>query len=307
MPRGCRALEPRSFAAAAIALAGLVLTSEHVATQAIERSLVVSVLDKAGAPVLDISPTDIVVREDGVAREVLRVGPVIEPMEVAILVDNSQAAEPFIRDYREALPRLIGALTEEAETGRRNSVSVIALGERPTILTDYTFDRAALLKGVERIFSQSGSGTYFLDGIIEVSRGITKRQPARPVIVAILTEGPELSDRHYQEVLGPLAKAGAALHVVIVGRQANNDTDRARVLDVGTKASGGRYDTILMSTALTSKLKQVAAELTHQHRVVYARPQALIPPEKITVSAARPDLVARGTPLGAAGGSQGRP
>ena len=52
----------------------------------------VSVLDKAGAPVPDLGPADFIVREDNVAREVLRVAPATDPMQIAILVDNSQAA-----------------------------------------------------------------------------------------------------------------------------------------------------------------------------------------------------------------------
>jgi len=38
----------------------------------------------------------------------------------------------------------------------------------------------------------------------------------------------------------------------------------------------------------------VAAELTHQYLVTYARPQSLIPPDHATVSAARPGMTARG-------------
>jgi hypothetical protein len=41
----------------------------------------------------------------------------------------------------------------------------------------------------------------------------------------------------------------------------------------------------------------VATELTHQFRVTYARPQTLIPPEKITVASAKPGLTVRGTPM----------
>ena len=51
-----------------------------------------SVVDKKGVPVTDVTPDDLVVREDGVAREILRVEPATDPMQVALLVDNSQAA-----------------------------------------------------------------------------------------------------------------------------------------------------------------------------------------------------------------------
>ena len=56
--------------------------------------------------------------------------------------------------------------------------------------------------------------------------------------------------------------------------------NRAHVLDVGPKASGGTRTDILTSQAFEVKLQELAAILKSQHRVVYARPQTLIPPEK---------------------------
>jgi hypothetical protein len=41
-------------------------------------------------------------------------------------------------------------------------------------------------------------------------------------------------------------------------------------------------------------MKKLSAELLSEQRVVYARPDTLIPPERATVTAARPDLVVRG-------------
>ena len=265
--------------------------------QAARRALYVSALDKAGAPVSDLAPTDIAVREDNVVREVLTVAPAVEPMQIAVLVDNSQAAAPFIRDYREALAALVEGLTSGEGPGTRNEVAIITMAERPTIATDYTTDRGALVKSVQRVFSSSDSGTYLLDAIIETSQGMTKRRSPRPVMVAIVTEGPELSDRFYQQVLTTLRASGAALHVITVGRPTNVSHDRSVVISEGPRTTGGRYDTLLASTALTGRLKQVAAELTHQFRVTYSRPQSLIPPERITVAAVRPGLTVRGTPV----------
>jgi len=172
---------------------------------------------------------------------------------------------------------------------------LIALADRPTIITDYTSDRAALLKGAQRVFSLPDTGTYLLDGLIEVSRGFTKRDARRPVIVAITTEGPELSDRHFDQVLKPLRASGAAFHALVLGWPVNQEHDRTVVLGEGTRTTGGRHETLLVSMALAARLKQVAAELMHQYRVTYARPQSLIPPERVTVTAARPGLTARGT------------
>lgn len=268
----------------------------HMAAQAQPRSLYVSALDRSGVPAPNLVPSDLVVREDRVAREILSIVPAVEPLQIALLVDNSQAAESYIREYREALPAFISAVAADAN-GVRHQVSIITLADRPTVNTDYTSDASQLVKGAQRLFSVSGSGTYLLDGIRETVAAFRKREASRPVIVAVVTDGPELSDRHYDDVLRPLRASGAAFHVVVVGRPSNGSHDRAIVLSAGSRDTGGRYDNILAGTALTGRLKQVAAELTHQHKVTYARPASLIPPERITVSAARSGLTVRGTPV----------
>jgi hypothetical protein len=282
---------------AAVLLLAILGAAPGLHAQAARRALYVSALDKTGTPVSDLAPSDIAVREDNVAREVLTVAPAGEPMQIALLVDNSQAAAPFIRDYREALVAFVDALTSGEQAGTRNEVAIITLAERPTIATDYTTDRGALVKSAQRIFSSTDSGTYLLDAIIETSQGVTKRRSPRPVMVAIATEGPELSDRFYQQVLTTLRASGAALHVIVVGRPTNVSHDRSVVISEGPRTTGGNYDMLLTSTALMGRLKQLATELTHQFRVTYARPQSLIPPERIAVSAARPGLTVRGTPV----------
>ncbi|MQA31567.1 MAG: hypothetical protein GEU82_17320 [Luteitalea sp.] len=290
------------------ALATVLVVSRPVAGhgQAIQRTVYVSALDQNGAPVSSLSPPDVVVREDNVAREVLSIARAVEPMHLALLVDNSQAAEPYIRDYREALPAFISAVLGD-DSGAKHQISIVTLAERPTIITDYTTDAARLADGAGRLFAIPGSGTYLLDGLIEISQGIRKRNFSRPVIVAITTEGPEMSDRVYQSVLEPLRESGAAFHVIVVGNPSNPAYDRSIVLDQGTREGGGRYDTLLTGNALTSRLKQVAAELTHQFRVTYARPQTLIPPDRVTVASGREGLTVRGIAARDTGEPERRP
>jgi VWFA-related protein len=281
------------LAAAFLVAAAISARPELLVAQAAQRSLYVSVVDQSGAPVAALGPTDFIVREDRVTREVLRVERADEPMQIALLVDNSQAAEPYIQNYREALPALIAALTDAG--GPKNQIALITLAERPTIVTAYTSDPAQLQKGLQRIFSLSGSGTYLLDALIEVSQGIIKRHSLRPVIIAITTEGPELSDRPFGAVLDPLHDSGAAFNAVILGQPQNTSHERAVVLDEGTRESGGRYDNLLTGTSLTGRLKEIARDLTSQYRVTYSRPPSLIPPERVTVAVTKPGLTARGT------------
>jgi len=286
------------LAVVAVLLASPVPGSRLVA-QAIERSMTVSIVDEAGAPVPDLGPTDFIIREDNAAREILKVGPATEPMQIALLVDTSRASRENIAHYRTALPPFVTTLINANATGAKNQVALLAFGERPTVITNYTSSLTELERGINRLWALDDSGAYLLDALYEVCQGFDKRETRRPVIVAITQEGRELSYRHYDQVLGPLRESGAPFHALVLGTPTAGLDEEARsrniVLDEGTRGTGGIREQLLTPMALAGKLKQLATVLTHQYLVTYAHPDSLIPPERVTVSAKAAGMTARGT------------
>lgn len=261
------------------------------ATDSRTRDLYVSVVDANGVAATGLGAKDFTVREDRVAREVLRAVPATEPLDIVLLVDDSQAATRAIPYLRDGLTKFVDQLQGKAAIG------IVTVGERPTSVVERTTDPAALKKGVSRIFARSGSGAYLLEGISEVSRGFRKREAARPVIVAITMEGVEFSNMQYQQVLDQLYDSGAALHVLAVGSPAGEMSDEVRNRNItiaqGTQATGGRREQLLSELAIPSALDKLAGELLNQYVVTYARPDALIPPEKVEVAVTRAGLTAR--------------
>ena len=297
-----RVTSQRLMAVVFLVSSATALRPAPLAAQAQQRAMYVSVLKAdTGAPVAGLGPSDFIIHEDAATREVLKVAPAGEPMQIAVLVDNSQAASDDIQQMRAGLHAFVATMTTPLASGRKNELAILTLADRPTIVTDYTTDRAALDKGVDRIFSMPQSGMLLLDGLIEASKGLTKRGADRPVIVALTTEGREFSSRHYDQVLEPLHDARAAFHAIVVGPPATGAADWVKnlgmVLDQGTRESGGRRDNVLSSLAVPKSLASLADELQHQYLVTYARPESLIPPEHVTVSVKGAGLVARGTPV----------
>ena len=272
------------------------LLSALVLAQANERVLYVSVWDdKTHAPVTGLTPKGFRVTEDGNAREVLRVTPATSPMPIALLVDNTQAARNHIAEIRKA----IASFTKAVDG--LGPVSIIGIADRPTILRDYTTDQKLLQDGVGKVFAMPGAGATLLDAIVEVSKGLAKREEDRAAIVVLTTENVEFSNRYYIDVLEELAKGGAQFHVVVLntrlGTALNDETrNRAQVFDIGPQDSGGTRTDVLASQAFDQKMRELAAILKSQQRLVYARPESLIPPEKIRVEATRDGLKASGGP-----------
>jgi hypothetical protein len=288
-------LDPSFVRRTAGVLVGLAL-SAALAAQGGERILYVSVVDqKTHAPVKSLGTDAVIVKEDGVRREVLRVSPATTPMPVAILIDNSQGASATISDLRRALTTFV------RELDGIGPIALITVADRPTIHLDYTTDQKRLLDAAGRVFSVPESGATLLDAIVEAGNGLAKRESDRAAMVLVTTEHTEFSTLHYSQVLESLTKSGAMMSAIVFthpSRSLSSDEarNRAFVLDRGPKDSGGvRFD-VLTSLSYEGRMRELAAILKHQYRVVYARPDSLIPPERLEVDAANSSFAAYGAP-----------
>jgi VWFA-related protein len=277
---------------AAVLAAVATLSVAPLRAQSEEWTVYAAAVDRTGAPVLGLSADDFVVRENGLAREILRVAPATDSIRVALLVDTSQEIRNDLIDVRQGLRGFVNAID------RRHEVSLMGFGGPPTVLVDYTRDRKRLEAGVTRLLARPGTGSYLLSAIIETSRGLRKRRDLRRVMVIITAQGPEFSEISYQTVLDYVRESGAPMHSFLLRREGASPTDAAAqevelTLAVGTQMTGGRREDLLSSMAMTPTLLSLAAELNHQYQIVYARPKTLIAPKTIDVGVRKADVVVR--------------
>jgi VWFA-related protein len=259
-----------------------------------ERALFVSAVDSRGEPVEGLSVNDFVVTEDGRRREVLRVSRAVEPMAIALLVDNSAAADDVISIYRSALPKFVARMAMDG-----NQIAVIGLAARPTVLVDFTPSLRQLEQGIGRIFAQTNNGMTLLDALVESSTGLRRREETRAVLVPIVTDGTEFSNRYSRDVIAAIRAAGASLHAVTIGNfPVTTDIQRERefTLAGGTRDTGGQRIMLLTELGLDDALQRLARQLSSQYKVVYGRPESFLPPEDIEVMSAKPGITMRGTP-----------
>ena len=259
-----------------------------------ERTIFVSAVDGRGDPIDGLGLTDFVVTEDGRQREVLRVTPASEAIDIALLIDTSASAERAIAPIRDGVRRFV------AQMAVGNQIALVGLADRPTILADYTSSQERLAQGTGRLFAMNGSGMTLLDALVEVSTGLRRRETPRAVIVPILTNGVEFTNRYARDVIATMRGAGVALHAIVVGHLpvgTTEERERAITLDAGTRETGGQHVTLLTESAIEPTLLRLARELTSQYKVVYGRPESLIPPDKIEVRSPRPGVTMRGSPM----------
>lgn len=256
------------------------------------KQVFVTVLED-GKPVTGLTAEDFTVREDGNAREVLKAGPATEPLTISILVDDTQAAEPAIQEIRRGLTAFVEQMAGRAQ------IAIATFGERPTSVVEYTESTETLKRGITRIFARQGAGSYLLDAIVDVARGLQRREAQRPVIIAITVEGIEFSNLYHDPVLEELRKSGAIFHALAIGTPSASQTEEMRnrniVLAEGTSTTGGRREQVLAPSALPQQLKNIGEELLNQYSVTYSRPDTLIPPERVEVRVTRPGVTVRAT------------
>ena len=120
-----------------------------------QKALYVSVVDKEGAPVADVKPDDLIVREDGVAREVLRVEPATDP-------DAGRAARRQQPGGDRGRCSSCATLSARSSTRSPRRATGVVRHPRPIgrrCVVDATTDATALKKkGIDRLFAQPGAG-----------------------------------------------------------------------------------------------------------------------------------------------------
>jgi hypothetical protein len=225
---------------------------------------------------------------------VLRARIATDPIDIALLVDNSQALGSQVNDVRKALEAFVARMRPQAQ------ISIVGFGDRPTIYADYSNSPEQFARGIGSIFPIQGAGAYVLDAVGEVLKGLEKRKPERSAVVILFAGGQEFSTTNYQTLVDGLKARGTSLNVVTIGTTIPPDVrttegrDRELLFDRGTAETGGRRENILTSMAAGDALERLAAELLGQYRITFARPDPLVPPQRTEVAVRPPGLKARG-------------
>jgi hypothetical protein len=271
---------------AALAASVVIAWPVHAGQRATrEQHVLVAVTGNGDQPVPNLSARDFIVREDEVAREVIAASPAPPPTHIALLIDDSAAAEGLLNELHAGIRAFVHrALTFSPEP----AIEIMTFGERPTKQTDFTTSASVLQKAGDRLFPRSGAGAYLLDALQDTTEQLRHMSAERPLIVAfVIDAGPEMSAALHDQVADDLKAAHASLWTVELqnGEAPLSPEARERALVIGdvARTSGGINATILGKQGLDEAFGRILQAIGGRYDVRYARPDSLIPPTRLTV------------------------
>jgi VWFA-related protein len=275
---------------------GTLLLSALLAAQAPDaapeevRALVATVTSDKGLAVTGLEPNEVVVLENGVARELVSIVADDRPVTLALIIDTSEATRAALRlNLVEAAATFLKGLPDGS------TFAIWSTGDRPVKVLDYTSDRGDGQKALTRLFPRGGN--TLLDAVPEASTDLNKKEGERSAVVVLTSLSPDLSHRDkYRSVEEAQKKAGLFMAVSYEEGGADFE-DRQKydfVLDGLARQSGGRYETVLSPMAVSGAMGKLLEDLKSQYRVKYVgSPDLKDKDRKLEVRISRPGVKVR--------------
>lgn len=265
------------------------------------RTMLVSVLDRRGAPVEGMTPADFRIRENGRNMTITSVAPSRTPMTIALMIDNSGAGLQSIREGAAAfVSRLRGAA----------SIAIYTTSGRTLKVQDFTDSTATLIGAINKIYASNQQGAFLVDGIVATTREFQAAEAQRPVIMSVGVEGEDFSNARPNDVAAALQRTGTRLFMVRLGSPvlgqsrtlADVPSDSGldeqmrfnAVLGQAPGRTGGRLEQLSAHSGIPVMMDNMAIELLTQYEVTYTTPNLGATDVRFEVSTSKRDVRVRG-------------
>jgi VWFA-related protein len=291
----------------ALACSSVTIADAARGVQGQARKVYVSVTEKNGTPVTDLTAADFDIKEGGKPREVVGAQLTKTSVRMALVI-----ADGGTGGFQYAAATFIQRLQEIAE------FSIVSVVEQPDKVVDYTTDLDAVVAGLKRLGTRTGKPTsgQLMEAITETLKDVRKENK-RPVIVVLTMGGAAASPIRAAQVREDLRTTGTLLYVISpigssAGRgasaggggsgnmgaartdyAASESADRGRDLEVvlndGSKDTGGRHEQVSAQT-LAKIAEQMSQEILSQYELSYSSAEGSKAGDKLEVSSKRKNL-----------------
>lgn len=268
---------------AAIGSSGALATAGAAST---ERVVYITVTDGDGRPVTDLAPADIVVKEGGKEREIVRAVPATTRMRLALAVE-----ERLINDgsVRLALFEFVKRVLPSAE------ISLVTIAIRNQTVVDYTANLDQFVAAINNFPHNPSRDSNIAESVLDIAKQFTVKRAERGVLVVVSLSGGQ-SGVSARTVLDQIRDSGITMHAVTLGiptagpggaGSVGEESGREQVLGDGPKQSGGRRVEVAAAGAIRTGLQRVADDLLAQYAVAYVLPDGVKPDRRFNASVKR--------------------
>jgi hypothetical protein len=259
-----------------------------------------SAADGSALPALNAA--DVMVKEGGQTRRVVRVEPSRAKLRVAIAVEEILAPD---NEVRRAVANFIDQIRESG------TLALYTVGRRAEKRVDYTSEIAPFAAAINRFPVRAVEPADLVQALHEIARDQRGSEERRAVVV-VATQTAQVSAATANAVLEQLIAGRAVLYAATVagaetstvplgttsgGRRLDLESqvsglERDKVFSDATRQSGGLHLSSPRTAGLWTALERIAAELQHQYVVSYDSDAPSDGP--VAIDATRRGITARG-------------
>lgn len=219
------------------------------------------------------------VRENGAKRSVLDAQPILKaeraPIDVVLILDASGSMEGTpLREARSAAGAFVASM------GAADRVAVLAIGEQPQLLTDFTTDRTRLAAAIGSVQAKGETALY--DTLVRAG-SLLGGSTARSRYVVLLSDG---GDTLSSASLNDAVKAVTARTAPVYAVALVSPEYKPAAVSTLSRSTQGRMLSASQAAELTGLFRQIAAEIQTAWMVTYESADPPTADLEIAVSAA---------------------
>ena len=260
--------------------------------EAAERTVYVTVVDGNGAAVTDLTAADLVVKEGGKEREIVKAGPASAKMRLTIAVEERLMADTAVR---QAMFAFMKRVIDKAE------IRLVTIGLRNNTAADYTSALDVLVAGINKLTLNPRPESQVAEGVNEVASELIAARPERSALVVLAFSGGQ-AGVDPRSVLEKVRQSGVTMSAVTLAGGTTDSSSaaslaehsgREQVLGDGPKQSGGRRLEVPSTGAFPQALQQIANDLLAQYAITYTLPEGVKPDKRFSISSKRRGVTLR--------------
>jgi Ca-activated chloride channel homolog len=241
-------------------------------------SLQALVTDDKGNIYTGLGPDNFTIYEDNVKQEITHFSPVEANTTTVMLVEFSRQVQYFITEVWNAIYGFANSLRQG------DWVAVIGYDIRPTILCDFTQDRAELMNTLSRFNTPTFWESNLSDALIDALDRVEEID-GKVAILLVSTGLDTLSTHTYQEALNKCKTSSASVYAISLGQNFRLRAEAYGAISASTNmdllmadnrlrtfasTTGGEAWFPRFDTELPSIFKDLSQMLRSQYSIAYA-------------------------------------